>query len=391
MLAAHCSQAKSPSQHWPSEPMANKYRGGHRQKRRKLLESMENGDTDEDDLAAAPVFPSTSSLATSLLMRWGEGQLSAADVQHLAHSAVQDGATHPELTWLASLGAHGLHPGNVTKALKAKYLANPLTPEAYLVHVPMYTTRDRTAAVDETIAVLLPHEWFGCMATSFEPCDFAEQFGLSGLTAWWSRQDRNNPKFQNHPLLAIDNWDSKVIPLALHADGAQFQERDSLLTVSFRGLLFSRTSKKDAHLLTASLPKSVTTNECEDEMWAVMQWSLQCLLGGKYPCSDHRGQAWPAGSMRGKLANTPLHPDGYRGVLWGVCGDLDFYSKDMGLPHPGAAKFCFRCHCDRQAVPWTDFRDTAAWRETVLTAEDLMQTTGCKLSEPESFNCIHVT
>ena len=372
--------------------MAPKVRGGHRQKRRKLLdasaafEDSEAGIDNTSSLATThrrrvPV-PDTSSLATTLLTRWGEGQLSAIDVQQFAQAAVQDGATHPELTWLAQIGSHGLHPGNASRDLKGKYLKETLAPEPYSAKVSLFTTKDRTATFEQNVDLLLPHEWFATLASSFGPWDFDEQLGAPLAPERWAAQDLNNPKISEHPLLDIADWRKIAIPVALHADGAQFQERDSLLTISLKGLLFSRTSKKDAHMLIGSLPKSVSTKGAVEELWAVVHWSCVALLEGRHPHTDHLGHEWPAGSSRAKLAGKPLHPDGLRGVVWGVSGDLDFFSKELGLPHPAANEFCFRCTANRSDKPWNDFRETAAWRATVLPAADLRRVPDCKLPAP---------
>ena len=370
--------------------MAPKVRGGHHQKRRKLLDASA---TFEDSEASATPGASdasrrhvpvndTSSLATTLLTRWGEGQLSAIDVQQFAQAAVQDGATHPELTWLAQLGSHGLHPGNVSRDLKAKYLQETLAPEPYSAKVSLFTTKDRTATFEQNVDLLLPHEWFAKLASSFGSWDFDEQFGAALAAEWWAAQDLNNPKFFEHPLLDIADWRKVAIPVVLHADGAQFQERDSLLTISLKGLLFCRTSKKDAHMLIGSLPKSVSTKAAVEELWAVVHWSCVALLEGRHPLTDHLGHEWPTGSSRAKLAGKPLHPDGLRGIVWGVSGDLDFFSKELGLPHPAANEFCFRCTANRSDLPWNDFRETAAWRATVLPAADLLRVPDCKLPAP---------
>jgi hypothetical protein len=52
----------------------------------------------------------------------------------------------------------------------------------------------------------------------------------------------------------------------------------------------------------------------------------------------------------------------------GICGDLDFFNKDLGTPAMNADSFCWRCSCNRTDKPWNDFRPTAAWRTTVLNA-----------------------
>ena len=370
--------------------MAPKVRGSHRQKRRKLFDASEAPEDSEASAtpgasgARRPHAPGndTSSLATTLLTRWGEGQLSAIDVQQFAQAAVHDGATHPEITWLAHLGSHGLHPGNVSRDLKAKYLQETSAPEPYSAKVSLYTTKDRTATFEQNVDLLLPHEWFAKLASSYGPWDFDEQFCAALAPEWWAGQDLTNPEFCEHPLLDIDGWRNVAIPVVLHADGARFQERDNLLTISLKGLLFCRTSKKDAHMLIGSLPKSVSTKAAVEELWAVVQWSCAALLDGRHPLTDHLGHAWPSGSSRAQLAGHPLHPDGLRGVVWGVCGDLDFFSKELGLPHPAATEFCFRCKANRSDLPWNDFRETAAWRATVLPPADLLRVPDCKLPAP---------
>jgi len=220
--------------------MAPKARGGHRQKRRKLLEAsaaFEDGEAGIDNTSSlatthrrhVPVND-TPSLATTLLTRWGEGQLSATDVQQFAQAAVQDGATHPELIWLAQIGSHGLHPGNASRDWKGKYLKETLAPEPSSAKVSLFTTKDRTATFEQNVDLLLPHEWFATLASSFGPWDFDEQLGAPLAPERWAAQDLNNPKIFEHPLLDIADWRKIAIPVVLHADGAQFQERDSLLT-----------------------------------------------------------------------------------------------------------------------------------------------------------------
>ena len=139
----------------------------------------------------------TSSLAATLLTRWGEGQLSAIDVQQFAQAAVQDGATHPEVTWLAQLGSHGLYPGSASRDLKAKYLQETLAPEPYSAKVSLFTTKDRTATFEQNVDLLLPHEWFAKLASSFGPWDFDEQFGAALAPEWWT----GCPRFEQSEVL----------------------------------------------------------------------------------------------------------------------------------------------------------------------------------------------
>lgn len=94
-------------------------RGGHRQKRQR---DNAQSSVPEGQLPCAP-------LATGLVIRWAEGQLSAVDVQELAHLAVLSGASDPEVAWLAKIGAHGRNSSHCSRALYAKYCKNMDLPE----------------------------------------------------------------------------------------------------------------------------------------------------------------------------------------------------------------------------------------------------------------------
>lgn len=52
-----------------------------------------------------------------------------------------------------------------------------------------------------------------------------------------------------------------------------------------------------------------------------------------------------------------------------ICGDLEWYNSEFGFPVASSNSPCPYCKCDNcfegGERPWTDFRDTAAWRKTL--------------------------
>ena len=353
-------------------PGAPLLRGGHRQKRR-LAEEMplRRGEFE------------SSPLGTGLLIKWAEGQLSATDVKELCLLAVQSGCDHPEVQWLASLS-----PTNCSRALYKKYLDESSLPEPFIVKLPLLENKDRTEPVETDVAIFLAHDWFHYIATYY-PSDFDSIFGsVQDIWRWWEKQNRRNPKFVGHPMLKTKNWEKMYYPLALHGDGVQFQQRDQLLTISMKPLLYKR-STKDSHLLLAAIPKSVCTPQVWPIIWQVIGWSLQALLDGKHPKQDPFGEEWPIDSPRAQLAGTSLHPHGLAAVVWGIVGDLDFFNKDLGMPAHNANMFCWRCQCDRAQRPWNDFRPTAAWRATILAPEVVRDTPrSCNLFKYAGLNVL---
>lgn len=335
-------------------------RGGHRMKRKHLEEHALEAQEDvvyED---------ACSALGTGLLTRWAEGQISAADVQDLADLACKSGANHPEVVWLSQIGSSGSSSGgNASRALYRRYLKDINLPEPFLVKVPLVNPKNKEELIEEDIPVLLPHEWFASL--QHYGSHFAEQMGLEKLEAWWSNHKLSNPKMFQHPMLD-KSWRELCVPFCLHGDGAEFHDRDQLMTVSIKPVLFSADSKQDCHFLLASLPKSTTVKATWDKIWTVLGWSFEALLSGKHPDRDPFDQPWAAGSARKQLQGKSLHPHGYFGVCWAIIGDLDFFNKDLGTPAMNADAFCWRCKCNRSDKPWTDFRSNAVWRATCSSA-----------------------
>ena len=358
-------------------PGAPPLRGGHRQKRR-LLEPQE---------PVRGVFES-SPLGTGLLIRWAEGQLTAGDVMELELLAAQSGCSRPEVQWLSSIGGADSHQ-NCSRALYRKYLAENHLPEPFIIKLPLLEHKDRTKTVEVDVAIYLPHDWLYYLAKHY-PSDFESMFGsMHKIKMWWQRQCRRNPKFAGHPMLKHRSWSTTCCPLVLHGDGVQFQQRDNLMTISIKSLLFCRDSCKDAHLLLVALPKSICTAAVWPIVWDVLGWSFEALLAGKHPSRDPFGQSWPAGSFRSELAGAYLHPSKLQAVIWGIVGDLDFFNKDLGMPAMNARMFCWRCLCDRDAVPWNDFRPSAAWRNAILAPEVVRDTPRtCNLFKYAGISCL---
>ena len=138
--------------------MAPKLRGGHKQKRQRILEAEQNDEPDDENVAFLP-----SALGTGLLVKWSQGQLTATDVQEFANLAMKDGATHPEVAWLAGIGSSGASKGNCSRALNRRYLKDMSLPDPYFIKVKVQDSKDRGTLKEVDVPVLLPHEWFGCL------------------------------------------------------------------------------------------------------------------------------------------------------------------------------------------------------------------------------------
>ena len=201
---------------------------------------------------------STPPLLSSLLLRWAEGQLQATDVQSLCMDAKLSGLEHPEIASVAACGNSGTCPQNTHRDLSRRYCADMAIPEPFQLTVPCFRHSDHKTLSSTQISVLLPHEWFACVAKDYTD-RLDELFGLSRCRRFWNAQSSDNAKFHNHPMTETVGWQGCFFPYVLHADGAAYQKRDSLKILSMRSLLqdTSQDGSHERHLLLACFASSV--------------------------------------------------------------------------------------------------------------------------------------
>jgi hypothetical protein len=302
----------------------------------------------EMDTAAAPSSSSAgliaeSPLATKLLCLWAHGLLAAVVIQELAHLAILEGAQHPELAQLAKCGNFGETPGNVSKAVVTSFCKS--VEIAGSMDIPVQCIDPKTSVQEEVkAAMFMPHMMFWTLATQYA-AQFALLFCLKDLEKFWTAAEATgDDRLAGHPMTSKRDWRQKCIPLFLHGDGVEFQLRDSMLVWSW-GCLLSLFSALDSHLLIALFPKSCTCLETWPPLMKWLVWSFKALLAGVHPTRDPDNKPFAKGSPYFPLQGQPLAPGGFRGVLWSIQGDHEFFSNVLKLPHWNNYMPCWECDC----------------------------------------------
>ena len=311
------------------------------------------------------------SLAEWLLERWTWGAMSAHMVQEAAYQAWLDGLRHESIVMLASCGTWGAHTGNIQRDIERRVLPTlTYTPEPYVHGIPALDPRgDRTHTCTASASVLLPHEWIAVMSAN-APDAFDRAFGVPLVPDFWVHQDMHDPKLMLH-----QDLDNTCVPLWLHGDGAEYQNRDSLTIVSFSGVLGTGCTK-DRKLYLTSWSKECTAmtrhgfqaDTWRDGLWPILVWSFKACYEGRFPSTDHIGRPFPEGSQRAQLAGAPLCSGDipFRFYVYGVLGDLDYFSKDLDLPFHNNHRPCWFCDADCTDNPWNDFRARASWQDRTV-------------------------
>ncbi len=323
----------------------------------------------QSDVRQAPAVEDEghSALATKLLSLWASGALSAKAAQELAHLALLDGAEHEELTKLASCGSWGAFDGNIHRDLLRQFCADVNICDSFDVTVPC---RDpKTSEVEhQPMALFLPHMMFSSLSGYDE---FSNVFATHALRSFWEKvQHSQDPKLEHHPCRAGQRWEELCIPLFVHGDGVEFQDRDSMLVFSWGSILSTRSSQ-DSSLLIAGYPKSCTLSSKKaagPDTWKLpmqwVTWSLEALQQGRHPTVDPFGQPFTAESPFYKHQGALLHPKGYKGIVWCFEGDQEYFANVLKLPHWGKHQPCWECDADitRPLKTWKVIRpETQQW------------------------------
>lgn len=310
----------------------------------------------EKELSCDPIRSSASSsssscsesgLASKLLSLWAHGLLSAVAIREIAHLAVLDGASHPELAKLAQAGNFGQQAGNVHRDIVTNFCKSFNFAEPCLVETQAI---DPKSSVEEDVkaAMFLPHIMFSNLGTHYHE-QFSQMFAVDRLASFWTTaRSTNDDRFFQHPMLHFDSWQSKCIPIFMHADGVEFQNRDTLLAWSW-GCLLSSAASLDSHLLIALFPKSCTCEKTWPPIMKLLVWSLNSMMAGKHPDKDADGRPLTKESVFFKQKGMDLVPGGYRGILWSLQGDHDMFSNVLKLPHWRNAHPCWECDCTQSS------------------------------------------
>ena len=343
------------------EPQVKKLRGGAKERELKKRK---------------PPAPraSNSGLATELLNLWAHGELSAIAVQKLAHLSYLDGANHPELVSLSSVGTFGANPSNCHRDILVKFCGDITIADSFSVSVPCVDPKT-SKVEEEDMDIFLPHLMFASLADHGQ---FNDTFGISKLGEFWQAVEATgDDRLVGHPCTEKPGWQDVTVPVFIHGDGVEFQDRDSILVFSWGSVLCSRSSQ-DSSLMIANFPKSCTDERTWDSVMKWVRWSFEALQQGKHPSCDPDGVPFSPDSRFYAASGSLLHEKGYTATVWCLEGDHEYFSNVLKLPHWSCHKMCWECDADR-TVPCKTWKNLKPG-----TQQWICKDSAAALAEPSS-------
>lgn len=194
---------------------------------------------------------------------------------------------------LAGLGTKGMHANNIHSELMAKIEHVPKIPKPFKAKVPL------KGFPESTQSMLLPHELFACI---WESCknvwNTAIVPSVDCVRKFW-RSMRLHPQLREHPMASTPDWFSHTVPLAVHGDGVPIT---GIGTVWSRVMTNYSWFSLVGHGNTSSMLMWIwgffdklkvgdQTTGTLFEFYTVLKWSSLALAEGKWPSTNHRGEA----------------------------------------------------------------------------------------------------
>ena len=242
----------------------------------------------------------TSSLCMVLLNLFAWGFFSPQRVQQIAEMAVRDIERAQEdplvladLKMLAGLGTKGMHANNIHSELMAKIEHVPKIPKPFKANVPL------KGFPNSIQSMLLPHEMFACIWESYKNVwNTAIVPSADRVRKFW-RSMQLHPQLREHPMTSTPDWFSHTVPLAVHGDGVPIT---GIGTVWSRVMTNYSWYSLVGHGNTSSMLMWIwgffdklkvgdQTTGTLFEFYTVLKWSFLALAEGKWPSTNHRGEA----------------------------------------------------------------------------------------------------
>ena len=318
-----------------------------------------------------------SVLAERLLMLCGWGLVSANCIRWLAEGAREDGLEIDAIKKLSELGGRGVYAGNCRRDLLRRFCGDVEVPKPYELSIPVSNKRKEIIWAHTSILPLTA--LVDCLWSKYHGV-FVRMFGNSPRI-FWNSVSPDDPKLKRLRVMTeVLGWQDIYYPYLIHGDAGRFTNKNSnsLMVVSVKGLLGTKFDLGVVPLF--ALPKSAGASVEIDgvvhstfaRLWKQAVAFLNALFAGIHLEHDIDEKNFPGALHLARLAGQLICGGRAKFVCWGICGDMDFLSNDLELPHFNAVEPCMFCPISRSldsAFPLTDMRLDAAWKRHLMPIE----------------------
>ena len=184
-------------------------------------------------------------------------------------------------------------------------------------------------AVETQLPFCLPHEWLHHLSSRDPASWCSAPPEIEEQTMEWARRVR------------LSEPGPPVAPLSVWGDTTPFHTVDSVMLLLWCSLSTEHWRRWWICLLAKS---QLCRCGCSgmhtlDRIWAVICWSLQCFIAGRFPSRDHMGEEFKD-HWRQSQAGKPLR---LRGAVLQFRGDWPWLSYVFQVATHASTAACFLC------------------------------------------------
>ena len=203
-----------------------------------------------------------------------------------------------------------------------------------LYEVDTFIRRPGSGIVESRWGVLLPHEFFSCLACDF-PDVWQELFCVP--PDYWDHVARAaDPWFEEHLLKdKVLGAPHKATPIRLFCDDTGLRKTRNVRVMHWFGEGSSAPTWRRKVPCYIVPMHQLVDDLTEGPLQEVVQWSMNALALGKWPMLDHTGQPWSSNTCSGpsayraKRAGDPLTPDHRFGIYTSTSADWKWHKENF--------------------------------------------------------------
>ena len=253
---------------------------------------------------AVPIWTEArSALGELLLIEFGHGNLSAAQVQRFGSAArididIAGGRPNHMLNKLASLGTSGKWHGNMRSEL-VRHVTCDLVPNMYepmLFKLPLLVTKGANKGEHEIDASIVePHKWMHFLYHTYRS-EFNRVIRgpLRAVDKFWSQFTTHDPRRGHLLALARPDIRTKGIPIVLYGDGVPCVKGQSFVAKAWESItaIEGVASTDNIHYIggyyshTEVLRGADAGASTKDRIWQPIMMSLLAAEVGLFPDAD---------------------------------------------------------------------------------------------------------
>ena len=251
----------------------------------------------------------------------------------------------------ASFGAGGKFSGNLERDF-LRDAKTRLGTEFHLAMVPNIVKDSLNITRSMDIGVLLPHEVCHLVYAT-NPGKFNELFPADRISKFWLRTIEDDPLwFREHPAYeAIRSADglaglARYLPLHLFGDDGCLKKTRAFGCITWFCAVHSKLTAVESRVPFYCVPRHILLPDyTENELQKVLVWSFVTWASGRFPAHDWKGDPWPAGSWRSKMATNGTAIAGHHvGIYTGTVCDQLWAKQHYRFQQLWSAEdSCFRC------------------------------------------------